>query len=94
MFGQDGIHGELDVMLRPILQGMLGYVGLRVLTPFVAFHVPYLSQETRQQILLDYRDHLSNLDRLPALTFPSPEDLDERLSPVKKESGSLRHTGT
>jgi NAD(P)H dehydrogenase (quinone) len=49
----------------------------------VAFHVPYLSQETRQQILLDYRDHLSNLDRLPApgsrlpaLAFPSLDDFD------------------
>jgi hypothetical protein len=65
MFGPDGIHGELSVMLRPILQGMLGYMGLLVLTPFVAYHVPYLSQEIRQQIL-------RGLSRTPEQPRPVP----------------------
>lgn len=96
MFGPGGIHGELDVMLRPILQGMLGYVGLQVLTPFVAYHVPYISHELRQEILADYREHLGKLGELPTLLFPSLDDFDERLSPRKWDAGfaPLRHAGT
>jgi putative NADPH-quinone reductase len=41
MFGPQSIHGELETgMLRHFFQGTLGYVGLAMHQPFVAYHVP------------------------------------------------------
>jgi NAD(P)H dehydrogenase (quinone) len=81
MFGLDAIHGEIDLMLRPIMRGSLAYAGFDVLPPFAAYHVPYISHEGRQQILLDYEQRLLNLDALEVLSFPSMGDFDERLYP-------------
>ncbi|MNR07594.1 hypothetical protein D3C85_1237210 [compost metagenome] len=81
MFGPGAVHGELEALLQPIQRGVLGYVGLTVLPPFVAFHVPYISQEARQQYLEQYRQHLLTLDQRPSLTFPSLDDYDEILRP-------------
>lgn len=81
MFGPGAVHGELEVMLRPILRGMLGYVGLEVLPPFIAFHVPYIGDNARQACLADYREHLLTLDARPPMRFPSLDDFDEHLYP-------------
>lgn len=50
MFGEGAVHGDLEIMLRPILRGTLAYVGLTVLAPFVAYHVPYIRPEQGRQI--------------------------------------------
>jgi hypothetical protein len=43
MFGTDSIHGDLaDGMLRHFFAGTLGYVGLAVHRPYLAYHVPYV----------------------------------------------------
>jgi len=81
MFGPDAIHGDIELLLRPIQRGMLGYVGLTVLPPFIAWHVPYLSQEAREAILDDYRDRLDTLDSLEPMVFPKMADFDETLRP-------------
>ncbi len=81
MFGPGAIHGELEVMLQPILRGMLGYVGLTVLPPYVAYHVPYISEEARGAVLDGYRQHLRSLDARAPLVFPSVDDFDENLRP-------------
>ena len=52
MFGPDAIHGELDMLLRPLLRGTLAYVGMDVLPFFAGYHVPYLKPEAREQIML------------------------------------------
>lgn len=82
MFGPGAVHGELEVMLQPILRGMLAYVGLRVLPPYVAYHVPYLEEAERRSILEGYDRHLKGLDRLEPLRFPSLDDFDETLRPL------------
>jgi NAD(P)H dehydrogenase (quinone) len=81
MFGPGAIHGELEVMLQPILRGMLGYVGLTVLPPYVAYHVPYISAAARGEVLEGYRQHLRSLDARAPLVFPSVDDFDENLRP-------------
>lgn len=81
MFGSDAIHGEIATMLRPILRGSLAYTGFTVLPPFAAYHVPYITDEARQQILHDYALRLNHLDDLQPLQFPSLSDFDERLYP-------------
>jgi NAD(P)H dehydrogenase (quinone) len=82
MFGEGAIHGPLEDMLRPILRGTLAYVGFDVLEPFVAWHVPYISEEARQQFLVDYDQRLQHLsDDLP-LEFPKLSQFDDKLYPL------------
>ena len=81
MFGPDAVHGELETLLRPLLRGTLYYTGMQVLPPFVAWHVPYISQEARVQFLADYRDRLHTLDQLVPLQFPSLDEFDQNLNP-------------
>jgi len=83
MFGPDAIHGELDVMLRPLLRGTLAYVGLEVLPFFAGYHIPYLKPEAREQIMLDYKAHLAAIPSLAPLDFPKMSDFDEKLYPRK-----------
>lgn len=82
MFSSDGIHGEMDEMLRPILRHTLGYVGFEVLPSFVAYHVPYITDDERRHQLADYRDHLDRLDQHTPLSFPVLEDFDKEMRPV------------
>ena len=83
MFGPGAVHGPLEDMLRHVLRGTLYYVGMDVLPPFVAWHVPYISYEARLQILEDYRARLRSLESLAPLTFPSLDAFDEKLYPKK-----------
>ena len=83
MFGEDKIHGEMQTMLRPLLRGSMAYVGLKVLPPFIGWHVPYISDEDRQSLLKKYREYLTNLDQLDPLIFPSLDDFDEKMMPKK-----------
>jgi len=69
MFGEGAIHGPLEDMLRPILRGTLAYVGFEVLEPFVAWHVPYISAEARQDFLRSYQQRLEGLADDQPLVF-------------------------
>ncbi|MNC65378.1 Flavodoxin-like fold protein [compost metagenome] len=82
MFGDHAIHGSIDDLLLPIQRGTLAYAGFEVLPPFTAYHVPYISHEARQQILLDYQQYLHNLENLPVLDFPKLEQFDDKLYPL------------
>lgn len=84
MLTQGGIHGELDDMLRPILRGTLAYTGMTVLPPFVAHHVPYIQPEQRAELLEQYRRRLRQIDSLVPLQFPSMDDFDDMLHPLKR----------
>ncbi|MGQ7859787.1 NAD(P)H-dependent oxidoreductase [Pseudomonas sp. 32A] len=82
MFGEGAIHGPLEDMLRPILRGTLAYVGFEVLEPFVAWHVPYISAEARQDFLHRYQQRLEGLADDQPLVFPKLEQFDEALYPL------------
>lgn len=84
MFGPDAIHGDIQTLLRPLLQGSLGYCGFEVLPPFLGYHVPYVSAEARAQILADYDRHLQTLDDQQPLVFPSLSDFDDKLMPLRR----------
>lgn len=87
MFGPGAVHGEIDTLLKPILQGVLGYVGLTVLPPFIAYHVPYLKAPEREAIMQSYQSHLNQLDSLTPLTMPSLDDYDATMHPLNKAAG-------
>ena len=82
MFGEGAIHGPLEDMLRPILRGTLAYVGYEVLAPFVAWHVPYISDEARREFLLGYAGRLKGLAEEQPLVFPKMAQFDEALYPL------------
>lgn len=83
MFGEGAIHGPLEDMLRPLLRGTLAYVGLEVLPPFVAWHVPYISAEARAQFRVGYHERLENLEQDSPLVFPRLSQFDEALYPIR-----------
>ena len=87
MFGPGAVHGELETLLKPILQGVLGYVGLTVLPPFIAHHVPYLKAPEREAIMQAYQAHLDQLDSLEPLKMPSLNDYDATMHPLNKTAG-------
>lgn len=82
MFGEGAIHGPLEDMLRPILRGTLAYVGYDVMPPFVAWHVPYISAEARQDFLVGYEQRLQGLADEQPLVFPKLELFDDALYPL------------
>ncbi|MEP9320351.1 NAD(P)H-dependent oxidoreductase [Pseudomonas sp. LABIM340] len=81
MFGKGSVHGEIETLLRPIHQGMLAYVGLEVLPPFIAYHVPYISETERWDYLNSYCEHLLTLDERTPLVFPKLAEFDGNLRP-------------
>jgi NAD(P)H dehydrogenase (quinone) len=83
MFGPGAVHGEMELMLRPLVRGTLGYVGFDILPPFVAWHVPYISQEERVGFLDRYKLHLENVENLPALVPPSLAGFDKQMRPIR-----------
>jgi len=84
MFGPDSVHGDIDLMLRSLLRGTLGYVGFDVLPSFIAWHVPYISHEERVEYLAQYRNYLGLLDKATPLTVPSLADFDDEMRPKQR----------
>ncbi len=84
MFGPHGLHGELEQgMLRHFLQGTLGYVGLAVRQPFVAYHVPYVVQEERSAMLDALAAHVRSLSDQPFLPMPDLGGFDDSFAPLQ-----------
>lgn len=83
MFGSEGIHGPIETMLKHLLQGTLAYSGLQVLPPFVGWHVPYITDEARQQLLIAWRNRIRSIESDTPLRFPTLADYDDRLHPLR-----------
>ena len=81
-YGPRGINGPIDELLFPIHHGIFYYPGFDVLPPFVAWHVPYISDEARQEFLVDYGQRLQQLSDDRPLVFPRLAQFDEQLYPL------------
>ncbi len=81
MFGDNSIHGQLNDLLKHLIQGTLGYTGMTVLHPFYAFHVPYISDKERSQILSDYRHRLAHIMDEQGLAMPDLSQFDDSFRP-------------
>jgi len=73
-FGPSSLNGDILDILMPIHRGILGLTGMTVLPPFVAYFVPYLGAERREEILERYASYLGSLDRLEPLAMPCAMD--------------------
>ncbi|MNJ01091.1 hypothetical protein D3C73_1606120 [compost metagenome] len=54
-----------------------------MLQPFVAWHVPYISAEARQEFLLDYRRRLENINADEPMVHPRLSQFDDQLYPLQ-----------
>ncbi len=88
MFGPDGIHGPLDRIFMPLIQGTLGYSGISVLPPFYAFHVPYVDDDARRDMLAAWRNHLSTLEERAPLAMPDLGLFDPQMHPLARPQGA------
>jgi NAD(P)H dehydrogenase (quinone) len=82
MFGERALHGPMEDMLRPLVRGTLQYVGFEVLPPFLAFHVPYVSEAERKDILSRYKAYLTGIDTLETQEPPKLDGFDETFRPI------------
>lgn len=89
MFGPGSVHGDLETgMLRHFLQGSLGYVGLQVLEPFVAYHAPYVPSEERTRMLDALAVYVDTLGEQPIMAMPDLESFDASFARLsEKPSG-------
>lgn len=84
MFGPEAIHTELtNGMLRHFFQGTLGYVGLEVIEPFIAYHVPYINDEERGKTLRDLKSALVDLESRPSLPMPDLSHFNDIFEPIQ-----------
>jgi NAD(P)H dehydrogenase (quinone) len=89
MFGAGAIHGELeDGLMRHFFQGTLGYVGLAVHHPFVAYHAPYVDRAGRSLMLDELKAYVSAIDAQPLLPMPRLEEFDETFAPREEKARS------
>jgi len=88
MFGPGAIHGPFEALFSPLLRGTFGYVGCDVLAPFVAWHVPYVSDADRQAMLADYAVRLRGIfDETPLDIYPSLNSFDALMRPLPSSGG-------
>jgi NAD(P)H dehydrogenase (quinone) len=55
---------------------------MTVLNPFYAYHVPYISDADRQQILFDYHERLAGIMDEKGLNMPDLSQFDSRFQPL------------
>lgn len=60
-YGKTGKNGELDTILFHIHHGMFWFVGMDVLSPFIAWSPARASDEERKKYLDDYAGRLKNI---------------------------------
>lgn len=65
-FSDSGLYGDIDYVLRPIQKGVIEYVGMEALEPFVAYAAPRVTDEERQEMLEAYVARLEELVAPPA----------------------------
>lgn len=63
-YGNTGKNGNLDTILYPIQHGMLYFVGMTVLPPFICFSPARIGDEERKKELERYKKYLSELKDL------------------------------
>ena len=78
-YAAGGVSGNLEVVLWPLQNGVLNFLGYHVLPPFIAFGMVRADAEARQEMLDAYAARLRGLDDTEALEFHSLDDFDDTL---------------
>ena len=68
-----GVNGDLDRLLFPIQYGILHFIGMEVLPPFIAYGAARADDELRAEYLRSYRERLETIETAMPLTFDVAE---------------------
>ena len=68
-YGPHGKNGDLYGLLRHVQYGMLHYIGMDVLPPFVAYGAARVTPEQRAAYLAAYRERLLTLETTAPIEF-------------------------
>jgi hypothetical protein len=60
---------------------------LSTFLPFIAWHVRYVTTDTREAYFNKYRKYLAAIETAVPMSFPSLDDYDARLFPKKSIAG-------
>lgn len=74
-----GMHGDINQILYPINHGVLYFVGLEILPPYVAFSPARVGQEKREEYLEEYRSRLLNVENTDTMSYHPLADYDRNL---------------
>ena len=77
MYSSTGLNGEIGQVLFPINHGILYFVGMQVLPPFIAWAPARVGDEGRQKYLQEYKELLLNLDAIEPIQYRPLSDYDE-----------------
>jgi len=74
-YSTDGVYGgSIEMILHPILRGILGFVGFDVIAPFVAYGPGRMSDGERAAVLDAYADRLRDIDAAPRIPQVHSDD--------------------
>lgn len=95
-YGARGVHGPIEDLLFPINHGILHYVGLSVVAPWVAFQTTRLDEEAADRLAADYVKRLLSIFDTPDIGYRSENggDYDDRqrlLPGIDARSGFAAH---
>lgn len=81
-YSVNGVYGgSIEMILHPILRGILGFVGFEVIAPFVVYGPGRMNEAERAQALDDYAGRLRTIDTAPRI---APVRSDDYVDFVRK----------
>lgn len=89
MYTPTGMHGDIDQILYQINHGVLYYVGMEVLPPYIAWSTEHAGQEKREEYLKEYQKRLLSWETAKPISYPSVEDYGESFQ-LKSKIPSLQ----
>jgi NAD(P)H dehydrogenase (quinone) len=60
-YEEDGLHGDIQAILRPIQRGILEFVGFSVLPPHIVYGPAHLTHDERSAALFNYSRRLESI---------------------------------
>lgn len=78
-YAPGGVSGNMEVILWPLQNGVLNFLGYDVLPPFLAFGMARADEDARQDMLDAYAARLRGIDDTDPLAFHSLDDFDDTL---------------
>lgn len=86
-YSSTGLNADIEKILFAINHGILHFVGMEVLPPFIAWSPARVGDEGRQKYLEDYRQRLLNLEFTPAITYRLMSDYDDNFQLKPEREG-------
>lgn len=86
-YSPTGLNEDIEKILFAINHGILHFVGMEVLPPFIAWSPARVGDESRKQYLEDYRQRLLNLESTPAITYRLMSDYDDNFQLKPEREG-------